>query len=142
MKETEWRHFHKKCLRRILNIKRLTMTTDTKILGASNPLSVESMSVLNQMRWTEHIVCMQDSWFLKYLFYDKFKADKCPQYKLKKRFRDCSKENIAFDMDVSDWEELSLDKDKRKKSIKDGSILHESSCIESEKLKHGHRKLS
>ena len=52
--------FHQKCLRRILRIKWSSMTPDTVVLNRTDCLSIEAMIINSQMRWSGHIVRMED----------------------------------------------------------------------------------
>ena len=51
---------HQKCLRRILRISWQTCTPNTEVLHIADCLSIEAQMVCSQMRWSGHVVHMED----------------------------------------------------------------------------------
>ena len=65
----------------------LTCIPDTEILLRA--LSIKAQMVCSQMRWSGHVVRMEDSRLPKRLFYCQLKIGECPRHKPKKRLKDC-----------------------------------------------------
>ena len=88
------------------------------------------------MRWTGHVVRMEDDRLPKQLFYGELTTGKRPQHKPKKRFRDSVKDNLkAMHLDVENWEEKTLNRAEWRQSIRKGC-----NTFESERLKHAQLK--
>ena len=87
-------NFHLKCLRRILNIKWQSHTPDTTVLEKAKCPNIESIIVLHQLRWSGHLVRMEDKRLPKQLFYCELVIGNRPRHKPKKRFKDCLKYNL------------------------------------------------
>ena len=133
--------FHQKCLRRILNVKWKSLTPDTDVLHRSGSQSIEAMITLNQMRWSGHVVRMEDHRLPKQLFYGELVAGKRPQCKPRKRFKDCVKENLkAMQLDAENWEVNTMNRDTWRSSIQIGSRNAEAVRSQNAKLKRDTRK--
>ena len=64
--------------------------------------------VCSQMRWSGHVVPMEDSRLAKRLSHGLLKIGEHPRHKPKKRFRDCVKANLKLlEIDVDSWEVLA-----------------------------------
>ena len=61
--------FHQRCLRHILNVKWTTPTPDTEILERAQITNIEAVICRNCLRWSEHLVRMNDNRTPKQLFY-------------------------------------------------------------------------
>ena len=133
--------FHQKCLRRILNIKWQSMTPDTEVLVRAGTTSIESMVILNQLRWTGHVVRMNNDRLPKRLLYGEFANGKRPRRKPRKRYKDCISQNIkATGMDSGNWEEKTIDRVCWRSSVKEGCAFFEQTRTENEKIKRSLRK--
>ena len=100
--------FHQKCLRCILNIKWQSKTPDTDVLVKAGCTSIESLITSNQMRWTGHVVRMDDDRLPKQLLYGELHIGKRPRHKPKKRYKDCIKNNLKeLHIGAENWEELA-----------------------------------
>ena len=53
--------FHQKCLRHILKIKWQALVPDTDVLGIAAVPSIESLILLDRLRWTGHLVRLDDT---------------------------------------------------------------------------------
>nr|VZI05810.1 unnamed protein product [Spirometra erinaceieuropaei] len=62
-------HFHLSCLRRILRLKWLDRIPDTDVLERTGILSIYSILRQIQLRWSGHLVRMDDERLPKRLFY-------------------------------------------------------------------------
>ena len=80
--------FHQNCLRRILGIKWDSFTPDTDVLQKAKTSSIEKRIVQSQMRWTGHMVRMEDSRLPKQLSYGGLTTGTRPNLKPKMRFKD------------------------------------------------------
>ena len=133
--------FQQKCLRRILNIKWESRTPDTDVLVSAKCLSVEALLISHQMRWTGHIIRMEDHRIPKQIFYGELCIGKRPQHKPKKRFKDCIKSNLKqMAFDIGKWEEMALDRGEWRSHIKNACRLFEESRQEHNRLKRRLRK--
>ena len=111
--------FHQKCLQRILRVSWQTYTPDTEVLHIADCLSIEAQMVYSQMRWSEHVVRMEDSRLPKHLFYGQLKIGERPRHKPKKRFKDCVKGNLKLlEIDVDSWEVLAGNRNEWRRSVK------------------------
>ena len=129
-------HFHLKCLRRIMNIKWQSSIPDTAVLEKAQCPNIESLIVSSQMRWTGHIVRMEDTRLPKQIFYGQLVNAKRPRHKPRKRFKDCLKYNLKeLNIDDGVWEETALIRDKWRNSVRDGCKLLESNRLGRAKLK-------
>nr|VZI29209.1 unnamed protein product [Spirometra erinaceieuropaei] len=62
-------HFHLSCLRRILRLNWQDRIPDTEVLERTGILSIYTMLRQMQLRWSGHLVCMDDERLPKRLFY-------------------------------------------------------------------------
>ena len=100
-------HFHLKCLRRILNIKRQMHKPDTEVLEKALCPSLGSMITTVQLRWAGHLVRMDDGRLPKRLFYGELASGKRPQHKPRKHYNDGLQSNPKdADLDVNTWEAI------------------------------------
>ena len=132
---------HQKFLRRILNIKWQSLTPDSTVLQRAGISSIEKIIIKGQLRWAGHLVRMEDDRLPKRLFYGEFAIGKRPQYRPKKRFRDCLKNHLkAVHIDTEDWEALAQDRCRWRESIHKGCNDFERDRISKAKVKRAIRK--
>jgi len=132
--------FHQNCLRRVVNVKWQSMTPDTKILELANSRSIEAMIFEIQMRWTGHVVRMDDSRLPKRLLYGVLKDGKRPWKHPRKRYKDCVKDYCKV-LDLGEnWEKETMDRDSWRMLVKTGVKQFETERIENEVFKRSLRK--
>ncbi|KAL8588325.1 hypothetical protein ACOMHN_019590 [Nucella lapillus] len=89
--------FHQCCLRRILNIKWYHRVSNLKVLLQAQMPSIDAPLTQSQLRWSGHLVRMQDSRLPKQLFYGKLTEGLPPRGQPKLRYKDTLKK-IPADM--------------------------------------------
>ena len=84
-------------------------------------VSVEAIISRQSLRWSGHLVRMDDTRILKQLFYGELRLRKLKRSKPTQRYKDTVKANLKkCDIPVENWEELASDRSKWRKAIKDG----------------------
>jgi hypothetical protein len=133
--------FHQRCLRHILRVKWTTPTPDTEILERSEMMSVEATICRHSLRWSGHLVRMDDTRIPKQLFYGELSLGKRKRSKPKQRYKDTVKANLKkCDIPVENWEVLASDRLKWRKAIKDGVNQFERCRIQHASYKRSIRK--
>ena len=61
--------FHLKCLRKILKIRWKDKVPDTEVLHRADTTSIHTLISKNQLRWSGHVVRMDDNWLPKRFFF-------------------------------------------------------------------------
>ena len=134
--------FHQNCLRQILGIKWTSLTPDTTVLEKSKCLSIEAQLMKNHMRWVGHTVRLQDDRIPKQLLYGELATGRRLVSKPKKRFRDCTKDNLKqMSIDLNSWEDIALNRKVWREKIHKGVEHFETARIEHAKLKRSARKM-
>ncbi|BHF66557.1 hypothetical protein SprV_0200957800 [Sparganum proliferum] len=72
-------HFHLSCLRRILRLSWQDRIPDTDVLERTGILSLYTMLRQMRLRWSDHLVQMNDERLLKRLFYRDLATGSCHQ---------------------------------------------------------------
>ena len=94
---------------------------DTEILERSEMMSVEAIISRQSLRWSGHLIRMDDTRILKQLFYSELSLGKRKRSKPKQSYKDTVKANLKkCDIPVENWEELSRNRSKWRKAIKVG----------------------
>ena len=123
-----------------MNVKWQSMTPDTKILELANSRSIEAMIFEIQMRWTGHVVRMDDSRLPKRLLYGVLKDGKRPWKRPRKRYKYCVKDYCKV-LDLGEnWEKETMDRDSWRMLVKTGVKQFETERIENEVFKRSLRK--
>ena len=86
--------FHMKCLRRIARIRWQDMLPNTAVLECCGVMGIEAMLTAAQLRWTGHIVRMDDSRIPKRTFYGQLAHGTRTQGGQYKRYKDNLKSNM------------------------------------------------
>ena len=133
--------FHQRCLRHILRVKWTTPTPDTEILERTKMESVETIVTRHSLRWSGHLVRMDDSRIPKQLFYGELQKGKQKASKPRQRYKDILKANLKkCKIPVESWEELAADRPKWRKATREGANLFEKERIQHESYKRAVRK--
>ncbi|KAL8570481.1 hypothetical protein ACOMHN_034516 [Nucella lapillus] len=83
--------FHQRCLRRILNMKWYYRVSNVKVLLQAQMPSIDALLTQSQLRWSGHLVRMQDSRLPKQLFYGELTRGHRPRGRPKLRYKDTHK---------------------------------------------------
>ena len=133
--------FHQKCLRHILRINWQSLTPDTEVLAQAGLSSIESMIHLYRLRWTGHLVRLEDDRIPKQLLFGELSLGKRPQFKPKKRFKDSLKDSLAkTGIGWIGWENQAQDRVEWRQKIHKGVKAFEDSRVNHAKLKRAARK--
>ncbi|BHF85589.1 hypothetical protein SprV_1002875800 [Sparganum proliferum] len=113
-------HFHLSCLRRILRLNWRDRIVDTDVLERTGILSIYTILRQMQLRWSGHLVRMDDERLPKRLFYG---DDATP-----------------LPINATNWEELALNRATWRRTVKIGAAIYEANQIAAAKEKREARK--
>nr|VZI14669.1 unnamed protein product [Spirometra erinaceieuropaei] len=134
-------HFHLSCLRRILRLKWQDRIPDTDALERTGILSIYSMPRQMQLRWSGHLVRMDDERLLKRLFCGDVATGSRVQGGQIRRYKDTLKSSLkCLQINPTNWEELALDRPTWRKTVKTGAAIYEANRIAAAKAKREARK--
>ena len=103
--------FHQRCLRKICNIKWQDRVSNLQVLEKCGLPSIECLIIKCQLRWTGHIVRMEDDRIQKMLLYGQMKEGHRDQGRPFKRYKDTLKANLkSCNIDVNSWEATAHDR--------------------------------
>nr|VZI34523.1 unnamed protein product [Spirometra erinaceieuropaei] len=104
-------HFHLSCLRRILRLNWQDRISDTDVLERTGILSICTMLRQMQLRWSGHLVRMDDERLHKRLFYGDVATGYRRQGGQIRRYKDTLKSFLKrLQINPTDWEELARDR--------------------------------
>nr|VZI47169.1 unnamed protein product [Spirometra erinaceieuropaei] len=104
-------HFHLSCLRRILKLNWHDRISDTDVLERTGILSIYTMQRQMQLRWSGHLVRMDDERLPKRLFYGDVATGSRRQGVQIRRYKATLKSSLKhLQINPTNWEELSLDR--------------------------------
>ena len=133
--------FHLNCLRKIHKIKWQDKIPDTEVLTRSNMMSIHTLLKKYQLRWTGHVVRMQDTRLPKKIFFGELTSGKRSRGGQRKRFKDTLKVSLkSFNVDLEQWETLAQERDTWRSIIVDGAVTSESNRIKEAETKRQLRK--
>ncbi|XP_078593825.1 uncharacterized protein LOC144871797 [Branchiostoma floridae x Branchiostoma japonicum] len=119
--------FHQRCLRKICGIKWQDRVSNLQVLKKCGLPSIECLIVKCQLRWTGHVVRMEDSRIPKMLLYGQLKQGHRNQGRPFKRYRDTLKANLkSCNINTNSWEETAHDRTDWKRQCKSGIMAFES----------------
>nr|VZI37926.1 unnamed protein product [Spirometra erinaceieuropaei] len=116
-------HFHLSCLRRILRLKWQDRIPDTDVLERTGILSIYVILRQMQLRWSGHLVRMDDERLPKRLFYGDVSTGSRRQEGQIRRYKDTLKSSL-----------------KRLRTVKTGAAIYEANRIAAAKAKREARK--
>ncbi|BHF74356.1 hypothetical protein SprV_0501744200 [Sparganum proliferum] len=103
-------HFHLSCLRRILRLNRQDRIPDTDVLERTGILSIYTMLRQMQLRWSGHLVRMDDERLPKRLFYGDVATGSRRQGGQIRLYKGTLKSSLkCLQINPTNWEELALD---------------------------------
>ena len=136
------RHFrklskvHLRHLRQILRISWKDNIQNVEVLRWANMSSIEATLMASQLRWTGHIIHMNDSRLPKAVFYGELAKGKCLHGGQRLRYKDVVKRHLkATYITVDHWETLAQDQQQWRQAIHRGKTHTEENI--SQKYQHG-----
>nr|VZI33690.1 unnamed protein product [Spirometra erinaceieuropaei] len=134
-------HFHLSCLRRILRLNWQDRIPDTDVLERTGMLSIYSMLRQMQLRWSGHLVHMDDERLPKRLFYGDVATGSHRQGGTIRRYKDTLKSSLKLlQINPTNWEELACDRPAWRRTVKTGAAIHKTNRIAAAKAKREDRK--
>nr|VZI50674.1 unnamed protein product [Spirometra erinaceieuropaei] len=134
-------HFHLSCLRRILRLKWQDRIPDTDVLERTGILSIYAILRQIQLRWSGHLVRMDDERLPKRLFYGDVVTGSRRQGGQIRRYKDTLKSSLkCLQINPTNWEELALDRPTWRRTVKTGAAIYEANRIAAAKAKREARK--
>nr|VZH94102.1 unnamed protein product [Spirometra erinaceieuropaei] len=134
-------HFHLSCLRRILRLKWQDRIPDTDVLERTGILSIYAILRQIQLRWSGHLVRMDDERLPKRLFYGDVATGSRRQGGQIRRYKDTLKSSLkCLQINPTNWEELALDLPAWRRTVKTGAAIYEANRNAAAKAKREARK--
>ncbi|BHF75733.1 hypothetical protein SprV_0501882900 [Sparganum proliferum] len=114
---------------------------DTDVLERTGILSIYSMLRQMQLRWSGHLVRMDDERLPKRLFYRDVATGSRRQGGQIRRYKDTLKSSLKLlQINPTNWEELARDRPTWRRTVKTGAAIHEANRIADAKAKREARK--
>ncbi|BHF57842.1 hypothetical protein SprV_0100078800 [Sparganum proliferum] len=134
-------HFHLSCLRRILRLNWQDRIPDNDVLERTGILSIYAILRQMQLRWSGHLVRMDDERLPKRLFYGVVATGSRRQGAQIRRYKDTLKSSLKrLQINPTNWEELALDRPTWRRTVKTGAAIYEANRIAAAKVKREARK--
>nr|VZI29617.1 unnamed protein product [Spirometra erinaceieuropaei] len=134
-------HSHPSFLRRILRLNWQDRISDTDVLKRAGILSIYAMLRQKQLRWSGHLVRMDDERLPKRLFYGDVATDSRRQGGQIRRYKDTLKSSLKrLQIKPTNWEELVFDRTTCRRTVKTGAGIYEANRIAAAKAKREARK--
>nr|VZI30317.1 unnamed protein product [Spirometra erinaceieuropaei] len=134
-------HFHLSCLRRIQRLKWQDRILDSDVLERTGILSIYAILRQIQLRWSGHLVRMDDDRLPKRLFYGDVATGSCRQGGQICRYKDTLKSSLkCLQINPTNWEELALDRPTWRRTVKTGAAIYEANRIAAAQAKREARK--
>nr|VZI29195.1 unnamed protein product [Spirometra erinaceieuropaei] len=134
-------HFHLSCLRRILRLNWQDRIPDTEVLERTGILSIYAILKQMQLRWSGHLVRMDDERLPKRLFYRDVVTGSRRQGGQIRRYKDTLKSSLKrLQINPTNWEELARDRPTWRRTVKTGAAIYEANRIAAAKEKREARK--
>ena len=133
--------FHLKCLRKILKICWQDKVPDTEVLHRADMTSIHTLISKNQLRWSGHVVRMDDNRLPKRIFYGELATGKRTTGGQYKRYKDTLKASLKnFNINPDTWENLAAIRTSWCSEIWRGATQHENIRIKKAEDKRAERK--
>ncbi|BHF82989.1 hypothetical protein SprV_0802613000 [Sparganum proliferum] len=115
-------HFHLSCLRRILRLNWQDRIPDIDVLERTAILSIYTMLRQMQLRWSDHLVRMDDERLPKRLFYGDVATGSRRQGGQNPRYKDTLNSSMKrLQINPTNWEEFALDRPTWRRTVKTGA---------------------
>ena len=133
--------FHLKCLRKILKIHWQDKVPDTEVLHHADTTSIHTLISKNQLRWSGHVVRMDDNCLPKHIFYGELATGKCTTGGQYKHYKDTLKASLKnFNIDPDTWANLAAIRTTWRSEIRRGATQYENTRIKKAEDKRAKRK--
>ena len=133
--------FHLKCLRKILKIRWQDKVPDTEVLHRADMTSIHTLISKNQLRWSGHVVRMDDNRLPKRIFYGELTTAKRTTGSQYKRYTDTLKAPLKnFNINPDTWENLAPIRTAWRSEIRRGATQYENIRIKKAEDKRAERK--
>ncbi|BHF68744.1 hypothetical protein SprV_0301178500 [Sparganum proliferum] len=134
-------HFHLSCLRRILRVNWQDRIPDADVLERTGILSIYTMLRQMQLRWSGHLVRMDDERLPKRLFYGDVATGSRRQGGQIRRYKDTLKSSLSrLKINPTTWEDVARNRTTWRRTVKTGAALYEAKRIAAAKAKREARK--
>ena len=128
---------HLRHLRQILQISWKDHIPNVEVLRRANLCSIEATLTASQLRWTGHIIRMNDSRLPKAVFYGELTKGKRLRGGQRLRHKDVVKRHLkAIHITVDHWKTLTQDRQQSRQTIHKGKSHIEENI--SQKYQHDH----
>nr|VZI01517.1 unnamed protein product [Spirometra erinaceieuropaei] len=129
-------NFQLSCLRRILSLNWQDRIPDTDVLERTGILSIYSMLRQMQLRWSGHLVRMDDERLPKRLFYGDVAMGFRRQGGQIRRYKDTLKSSLKrLQINPTNWEEPAHYRPTWRRAVKTGAAIYEANRIAAPKAK-------
>nr|VZI53952.1 unnamed protein product [Spirometra erinaceieuropaei] len=129
------------CLRRILRLNWQDRIPDTEVLERTGILSIYTILRQMQLRWSSHLVRMDDERLPKRLLYGDVATGSRRQGGQIRRYKDTLKSSLKrLQINPTNWDELALDRPTWRGTVKTGAAIYEANRIAAAKAKREARK--
>ena len=126
--------FHLRCLRKICNISWKDKIPDTEVLERCRCTGVEALLIQAQLRWSAHVVRMEDSRIPKALFYGELVDGRRPQGGQYKRYKDVLTAALkSCNINTDTWEAAASNRSVWRKLCREGVEHFERTRVEVKK---------
>ena len=113
--------FHLRCLRRLLGIRWEDRVTNQEVLRRAALPGIEALIIQSQLRWSGHVMRMEDSRLPKQLFCSELARGTRKQGGQIKRYKDSLKQSMrACNIPIVGWEELATNRSAWRQSTRLG----------------------
>jgi hypothetical protein len=118
--------FHLRYLRSLLRIKWQDKVPDTEVLQRAKMESIHAMLLRSQLRWSGHVLRMDDSRLPKRLLYGELTVGKRSLGRPKKRYKDTLKEALKnCDITHTTWEQRAQNRPEWRSLVRQGVSRYE-----------------
>ena len=113
--------FHVHCLRKVLQISWEDRVTNQEVLRRAELPGIEAMLMLAQLRWSGHVMRLDDDRLPKQLFCSELVLGKRHQGGQTKRYKDTLKANLrTCGIPVTSWTDLAAKRSSWRASVHEG----------------------
>ena len=127
-------------LRQIMKIKWDDRVSNVEVRRRAGLESVEATLAASQLRWTGHVVRMDENRIPKMLLYGELSSGRRKAGGQKLRYKDVVKRHLkAMDIHTASWEELAQDRSEWRRNIYNGKTRIEKKIADESALRHYRR---